>query len=108
MIARRPAVAGSFYPAQPDRLRREVVELLADAEAALKTSPKALIAPHAGYIYSGSLAAAAFATLRDTAQTWARVVLIGPPNYIPTGGLPLPPFDPLEPPPGRVRVNYDP
>ena len=91
MIARRPAVAGSFYPAQPDRLRREVVELLADAEAALKTSPKALIAPHAGYIYSGSLAAAAFATLRDSAQTFARIVLIGPAHYVAFRGIALMP-----------------
>jgi len=107
MIARRPAVAGSFYPAQPDRLRREVVELLADAEAALKTSPKALIAPHAGYIYSGSLAAAAFATLRDTAQTLARVVLIGPAHYIAIRGIALPTVDAFETPLGRVPVDYD-
>ena len=53
MQLRKPAVAGSFYPAQPDRLRREIEELLAEAEPAPKITPKALIAPHAGYIYSG-------------------------------------------------------
>src|SRR6516164_11557590 len=107
MIARRPAVAGSFYPAQPDRLRREVVEPLADAEAALKTSPKALIAPHAGYIYSGSPAASAFATLRDTAQTLARVVLIGLAHYIAIRGIALPTVYAFETPLGRVPVDYD-
>jgi AmmeMemoRadiSam system protein B len=107
MIARRPAVAGSFYPAQPDRLRREVVELLADAEAALKSSPKALIAPHAGYIYSGAPAAAAFATLRDTAQTLARVVLIGPAHYVPIHGVALPTVDTFETPLGHVSVDQD-
>src|SRR5262245_50091613 len=102
MIARRPAVAGSFYPAHPDRLRRQVVELLADEGAALKTTPKALIAPHAGYVYSGSPAAAAFATLRDSAQTLARIVLIGPAHYAAIRGVALPTVDAFETPLGRV------
>lgn len=105
MIARRPAVAGSFYPAQPDRLRREVVELLADAGMAVKITPKALIAPHAGYIYSGSTAAAAFATLRDSAQTLARVVLIGPAHYVAIRGIALPTAEAFETPLGRVPVD---
>ena len=107
MIIRRPAVAGSFYPAQPDRLRRKVVELLADAESALKIAPKALIAPHAGYIYSGPSAAAAFARLRDSAQTWARVVLIGPAHYVAIRGIALPTVDAFETPLGRVPVDHD-
>jgi hypothetical protein len=107
VIARRPAVAGSFYPAQPDRLRRNVVELLADAETALKITPKALIAPHAGYIYSGAPAAAAFATLRDSARILARVVLIGPAHYVPIRGIVLPTVDAFETPLGRVPVDHD-
>jgi AmmeMemoRadiSam system protein B len=107
MITRRPAVAGSFYPAQPDRLRRQVVELLADAKTAQKFTPKALIAPHAGYIYSGSPAAAAFATLRESAQTVARVVLIGPAHYIAFRGIALPAVDAFETPLGSVPVDYD-
>jgi MEMO1 family protein len=106
VIARRPAVAGSFYPAQPDRLRRQVVGLLADAETPLKITPKALIAPHAGYIYSGSPAAAAFATLRDSAQTSARVVLIGPAHYVAIRGIALPSVDAFETPLGRVSVDH--
>ena len=107
MIARRPAVAGSFYPAQPDRLRRQVVGLLADAGTPPKITPKALIAPHAGYIYSGSPAAAAFATLRDCAQTLARVVLIGPAHYVAIRGIALPSVDAFETPLGRVSVDHD-
>jgi len=107
VIARRPAVAGSFYPAQPDRLRREVVELLADAGTALKITPKALIAPHAGYIYSGSPAATAFATLRDSAQALARIVLIGPAHYVAIRGIALPTVDAFETPLGRVAVDHD-
>ena len=107
MIARSPAVAGSFYPVEPDRLRREVVELLADAETALKIAPKAMIVPHAGYIYSGSSAATAFATLRDSAQTLARIVLIGPAHYVAIRGIALPTVDAFETPLGRVTVNQD-
>ena len=107
MIARRPAVAGSFYPAQPDQLRRQVVELLAQTGTAVKLTPKALIAPHAGYIYSGSTAAAAFATIRDNAQTLARIVLIGPAHYVAVRGIAVPTFDAFETPLGRVSVDHD-
>ncbi len=107
MISRKPAVAGSFYPAQPDRLRRDIVKLLADAETALQTAPKALIAPHAGYIYSGSPAAAAFATLRDSAQTVTRVVLIGPVHYVAIRGIAPPTADVFATPLGRVPVDHD-
>jgi MEMO1 family protein len=107
VIVRRPAVAGSFYPAQPDRLRRQVVELLADARTAPKITPKALIAPHAGYVYSGSTAAAAFAALSGSAQTFARIVLIGPAHYVPIRGIALPTVDAFETPLGSVSVDRD-
>ena len=107
MQLRKPAVAGSFYPAQPDRLRRQIEELLAEAEPAPKITPKALIAPHAGYIYSGLPAATAFATLRDSAQTFARIVLIGPAHYVAIRGVALPTSDAFETPLGRVPVDHD-
>jgi len=83
------------------------VELLTDARTALKITPKALIAPHAGYIYSGSPAAAAFATLRDSAQTLARIVLIGPAHYVAIRGIALPTVGAFETPLGRVLVDHD-
>src|SRR5215813_7487074 len=107
MQLRKPAVAGSFYPAQPDRLRRQIEELLAKAEPAPKITPKALIAPHAGYIYSGLPAATAFATLRDSAQAFARIVLIGPAHYVAIRGVALPTSDAFETPLGRVPVDHD-
>ena len=55
---RPPAVAGAFYPADPARLRAQVTELMAAAPAGGGMPPKALIAPHAGYVYSGPVAAA--------------------------------------------------
>src|SRR5215831_6570797 len=76
---RPPAVAGLFYAGHPDRLRATVSELLGEAEPSANVLPKALIAPHAGYVYSGRVAAEAFATLRASAQSIARVraILIG-------------------------------
>jgi AmmeMemoRadiSam system protein B len=98
---------GSFYPAHPDRLRRQVVELLADARTAPEITPKALIAPHAGYVYSGSTAAAAFATLSGSAQTFARIVLIGPAHYVTIRGVAIPTADAFETPLGRVALDHD-
>ena len=105
VIVRKPAVAGSFYPAQPERLRREIVELLADAKTAVAITPKALIAPHAGYVYSGPTAAAAFATLCGTAQTLERIVLIGPAHHVAIRGIALPTVDAFDTPLGRVPVD---
>jgi MEMO1 family protein len=107
VITRRPAVAGSFYAAEPDRLRRQVVRLLANVPAVAKITPKALIAPHAGYVYSGQIAAAAFATLRDGAQTFVRVVVIGPAHYVPIRGIAVPTVAAFETPLGRVPVDRD-
>src|SRR3954467_10663925 len=82
LTTRPPAVAGQFYPTDPDRLRAEVSKLLAAApRAAPSGRPKAIIAPHAGYRYSGQIAAAAIATLEDSAKRIERVVLIGPAHY---------------------------
>ena len=89
---RPTAVAGLFYPSDPDLLRTQVLDLLADV-AVSQSMPKALIAPHAGYAYSGRVAAAAFATLRDSAQTITRVVLIGPAHYVHVRGIAGPTVD---------------
>src|SRR4051812_23308526 len=81
---RPPVVAGLFYPADPARLRAEVSELLAEAARVAPTGhrPKALIVPHAGYAYSGAVAAAAFGTLGEkAAQAIRRVVVIGPSHH---------------------------
>ena len=104
---RPPAVAGRFYPGNRDRLRAEVLELLARAAVSAENPPKALIAPHAGYVYSGGVAAAAFATLRGCAQAIERVVVIGPAHYMPVRGIAVPTVDAFETPLGRVPVDLD-
>jgi MEMO1 family protein len=103
---RPAAVAGSFYAGHPQRLRATVADLLTAAPASAGASPKALIAPHAGYIYSGGVAAAAFATLRGSAAI-TRVVLIGPAHYVAVRGIAVPTADAFETPLGRVPVDRD-
>src|SRR2546428_319694 len=83
---RAPAVAGSFYPADPSQLRETVARLLAGA--AYGAPPKALIAPHAGYAYSGPIAASALPRVEDAPLS--RVVLLGPSHFAPLRGLALP------------------
>src|SRR6476659_6406950 len=107
MTTRPSAVAGLFYDDDPDELRMQVLGLLADVAASTKVMPKALIAPHAGYAYSGRVAAAAFATLRDSAQMITRVVLIGPAHYFPVRGIAVPTVDAFETPLGRVAVDLE-
>jgi hypothetical protein len=105
---RRPAVAGLFYPSRARTLARDVDALLADATGApLDRAPKALVVPHAGYMYSGPIAANGYARLRDDAPALAqisRVVLIGPAHRVPLRGLALPSVDALQTPLGDVPV----
>jgi AmmeMemoRadiSam system protein B len=102
---RPPAVAGSFYPGNPARLQTTIAGFLAEVPPSVQTPPKALIAPHAGYVYSGRIAATAFATLRDGPRSIERVVLIGPAHYVPVRGIAAPTADAFETPLGRVVVD---
>jgi len=84
---RPPAVAGRFYPRDPSELRHLVQELLASATVPEGPAPKAVIAPHAGYLYSGPIAASAYALLARAGGTVKRVVLLGPSHYADFEGL---------------------
>lgn len=87
--ARTPAVAGMFYPADARELRARVRALLAAAEPAAGPAPKAVIAPHAGYIYSGPVAASIYARLIPARGRIRRVVLLGPAHRVAFDGLAL-------------------
>jgi AmmeMemoRadiSam system protein B len=104
---RPAAVAGSFYPGDPHRLEAEVGRLLSQAPPSGGAAPKALIAPHAGYVYSGVVAATAFAQLRERADAITRVVVIGPAHYVPLRGIALPTAEVFATPLGRVAVDRD-
>jgi AmmeMemoRadiSam system protein B len=102
---RPAAVAGRFYPDEPTQLLGVVAHLLDHAKAP-PIAPKALIAPHAGYVYSGSVAAEAFATLKG-ARDVARVIVVGPAHYVAFRGVAFPHADAFETPLGRVPVDRD-
>ncbi|HRI72641.1 MAG TPA: AmmeMemoRadiSam system protein B, partial [Polyangium sp.] len=69
--------------------------------------PKVLVVPHAGYIYSGPVAASAFATLRAGRDQVRRVVLLGPAHRVHVNGLVLPEATAFETPLGRVQIDHD-
>lgn len=84
-------MAGAFYPADPRELAGLVRRLLAEARPPSPAQvPKALIAPHAGYVYSGPIAASAFACWAGRSTGVRRVVLLGPAHFVPLNGLALP------------------
>lgn len=107
---REPAVAGLFYPGSGAVLGRDVAALLDGAAArrapvAGELAPKALIVPHAGYIYSGPVAAAAYAELRATQAGWRRIVLIGPSHRVGFRGVAVPTVDLFDTPLGPVTID---
>jgi len=104
---RRPAVAGAFYPASRFELARHVDALLDAAEPPPAGSPLplALVVPHAGTIYSGPVAASAYARLRAHAASIARVVAFGPVHRVPVRGAAVPEADAWATPLGDVPVD---
>lgn len=87
MTIRTPAVAGSFYPADHEQLRNMIKGFLNQIEIVEDILPKAIIVPHAGYIYSGAIAACAYARLLTARTTICKVVLLGPSHRLPFTGL---------------------
>ena len=106
MKARRAAVAGMFYPVDKAVLERTVAELLAAAPASTD-SAKAIIAPHAGYQYSGLTAAHAYRLLEARRKKIRRVVLLGPAHRVYLQGMALPSVDAFSTPLGDVPIDTD-
>ena len=106
---RNAAVAGLFYPGDTRRLAAEVDELLASGgEPAPRLGfPKALIVPHAGYIYSGPVAARAYDQLAAARGTVRRVVLLGPVHRVPVRGLAVPEAHAFATPLGAIPVDRE-
>jgi AmmeMemoRadiSam system protein B/AmmeMemoRadiSam system protein A len=105
---RPAAVAGLFYPAAPDALGSAVHTMLASASSAAlpgNASPKALVVPHAGYVYSGATAAQAYAALKPIADRVTRVVLIGPAHRVAFRGVAVPGATHFFTPLGPVEVD---
>jgi len=109
-LVRQAAVAGSFYPKQRQNLAQSVTQLLAQAglpQGRGAATPKALIVPHAGYIYSGATAALAYACVAKHHRRFRRVVLLGPVHRVPVRGLALPGVTAFATPLGDVPVDQD-
>ena len=102
---RETAVAGFFYPGDADELEAEVRRLLAAAEPGEGPAPKALIVPHAGYEYSGAVAASGYRLLEPAREQITRVVLIGPAHRVGGSTLMAHSANCFATPLGRVYVD---
>lgn len=105
---RPPAVAGSFYPGRPGALTQTVRDYLAAAgpgESGPQNAPKAVIVPHAGYIYSGPVAASAYALLQPLAGRLRRAVLLGPAHTVYLRAIAVPRAEAFETPLGPLPVD---
>ena len=104
---RPPAVAGSFYPGSPEPLRVALRKAFADAVVPPEDAvvPKALVVPHAGYVYSGAIAASAYARIIPARSTIRRVALLGPSHRVYVRGLAVPSVDAFRTPLGIVPID---
>jgi AmmeMemoRadiSam system protein B len=102
---RPAAMAGSFYPGESSALAAEVAGYLADASAQGQRAPKAIIAPHAGYMYSGAIAGSIYARLAPLAGKIARVVLAGPAHRVYVAGAAVPSVEAFASPLGTVPLD---
>jgi AmmeMemoRadiSam system protein B len=103
-MIRPPAVAGRFYPDDPVSLRKQVLTFL--GEKSPDTRPVCgLIVPHAGYIFSGQVAARAYHSLLSHAKRIKHVILIGPSHYVPFQGCAVPGVDAFSTPVGMIPLD---
>ncbi len=106
---RLPAVSGAFYPAEATELRATVEALIRHASgqrvASSPVPPKAIVVPHAGYVYSGPTAAVGYATLLPYRDVYRRVALIGPAHRVPVRGLAVPTAAAFRTPLGDVPLD---
>ena len=105
---RQAAVAGTFYPAAPELLKSRVKTYLEEAKRPpLSGTVRAIIAPHAGYIYSGPVAGYSFSALNGSIQGDHTVFLMGPAHYAPISGVAVGRYRALSTPLGELPVNVD-
>ncbi|HEY7656205.1 MAG TPA: AmmeMemoRadiSam system protein B [Burkholderiales bacterium] len=106
---RAPAVAGMFYPGEGRELAQVLTDLLGAAaqDAPERAVPRAIIAPHAGYIYSGPIAASVYTLLAPARRRIKRVVLLGPTHRVAVRGLALPGCSAFATPLGTVEIDSD-
>ena len=99
-----PKVAGMFYPGDPEELRSTVQMYLSNANAN-RPFPKAIISPHAGFQYSGPIAAEGYACLQNDKKRFDRVILLGPSHRYPVEGIAITSADALNTPLGNIPID---
>jgi len=105
-VVRPAAAAGSFYPGSADQLSRQVDRLLTEADPpATDLDPAMLIVPHAGYVYSGPVAATAYQLLSGVEPRPRRIIAMGPSHFVPFAGIAAPDAHALQTPLGLVAVD---
>jgi len=107
---RPPAVAGLFYPGEVevlDAMLGSLLKLAIDSHPARGRAPKALLVPHAGYIYSGATAARGYAALAPFSEQIHRVVILGPTHRVAVAGIALPASDAFRTPLGTVAIDQE-
>lgn len=102
---RMPAAAGRLYPADPSELARTVDRLLRAASGRVDRQPWGIVVPHAGYVYSGPVAATAYAALRPWSGPIRRVLLLGPAHFVPLEGCVVPVASAWRTPLGDVAID---
>lgn len=107
MSIRPAAVAGQFYPAKKTALQAQINTLFASVKSPLATDVEALIVPHAGYIYSGSVAAEAYQYIKPCASAIRRIVLLGPAHRVYLDGMAIPAVDSFHTPLGDIPLDRE-
>jgi AmmeMemoRadiSam system protein B len=102
---RPPAVAGSFYPRGLQELEDTVKSLMSEAKKSGDSGLVGVVAPHAGYMYSGPVAASAFAVVAAPERAFERVLLIGPPHFVPVRSIATPSSSGFTTPLGEIAVD---
>lgn len=105
MDIRLPAVAGAFYPSDARVLRDDITRYLNAVSGIPAERPKAVVSPHAGFMYSGQVAAFAYAAIRPFGPDIQRVVVLAPAHRLPFRGLAVPSVDVFRTPAGDVRID---
>ncbi|MDH5719900.1 MAG: AmmeMemoRadiSam system protein B [Spirochaetia bacterium] len=104
--ARQPAVAGIFYPGVPDELKNAINGYCEKSEE-IKKIPKAVISPHAGYMYSGVVAAQGYSFLKNNKNLYKKIFIIGPSHRHSFYGIALHSAEKFATPLGEVPVDQD-
>lgn len=106
-IYRKPAVAGLFYPAEPQVLNDEIANYFGNDYKKHASQPRIVIVPHAGYQYSAEAVVQAYLPLQDYAEKIKTVILLGPSHYVALNGAALPLADYFKTPLGKVEINHE-